>query len=125
MSSAFCRSCLELYLLSSRNVANIALLNLPLHFTRNANPSTNIVYNFGLLSPTNCIVSLSMVVIKLDICVNGYCNIFDMVSLDLKLPSIVISILLLSASILSLLVSALSLRETDICICATVDSANN
>ena len=114
-----------MYLSSSRNVANIALLNLPLHSTGNANPLTNIVYDFGLLSLTNCIVSLSVVVIELDIYVNGYCGIFDTISLDLKLPSIVVPISLLPAPILSLLVSALPLRETDTCICATADSANN
>ena len=69
--------------------------------------------------------SLSVVVIESDICVNGCCGIFDTVSLDLELPSIVVPILLLPAPILSLLVSALLLRETDICIYAIVDSAND
>ena len=109
ISSAFYRSYLELYLSSSHNVTNIALLDLFLHSTRNVNPSTNIVYDFGLLSSTNCIASLSMVIIKSNIYINGYYDIFDTVSLDLKLFSIIISILLLSTSILSLLISILSL----------------
>ena len=69
--------------------------------------------------------SLSMVVIELDICVNGCYGIFDTVSLNLKLPSIIVPVSLLPASILSLLVSALLLREIDICICAIVDFAND
>ena len=69
--------------------------------------------------------SLSVVVIESDTCVNGCCDIFDTVLLDLELLSIVIPVLLLPAPILSLLVSALSLRETDTCIYAIVDSANN
>ena len=108
-----------------RNVANTALLDLPLHFTRNVNSSTNIVYDFGLLSLTNCIALLSVVVIELDIYVNSYYDIFDVVSLNLELPFIVVPILLLSVPILSLLVSTLSLREIDIYIYAIVDSAND
>ena len=69
--------------------------------------------------------SLSVVVIESNTCVNGYCGIFDVVSLDLELPSIVVPVSLLSAPILSLLVSALPLRETDTCICATADSADD
>ena len=103
----------------------MALLNLPLHFTKNANPPTDIVYNFGLLSLTNYMALLSMVVIKLDTCVNSCYNIFDVVLLNLKLPSIVIPILLLSASILSLLVSVLPLQEIDTYIYAIVDSTND
>ena len=70
-------------------------------------------------------VSLSVVVIESDTCVNGYYGIFDAVSLDLELPSIIIPISLLPAPILSLLVSTLLLRETDTCIYATADSAND
>ena len=125
MSSAFCRSYLGSYLSSSRNVANIALLNLPLHSTRNANPFTNIIYDFGLLSSTNCIASLSVIVIELNIYVNSYYSIFDTVLLNLELPFIVISISLLSAPILSLLVSALPLREIDTYIYTIVDSTND
>ena len=125
MSSAFCRSCLGLYLSSSRNVANTALLDLPLHSTRNINPPTDIVCDFGLLSPTDYMASLSVVVIESDTYVNGYCGIFDAVSLDLELPSIVVSVSLLPTLILSLLVSALPLREIDICIYAIADSAND
>ena len=125
MSSAFYRSCLGSYLSSLRNVANTALLNLPLHSTRNANPSIDIVYDFSLLSLTNCMASLSIVVIESDIYVNGYYNIFDIILLDLELLSIIVSILLLPTSILSLLVSTLPLREIDIYIYTIVDSANN
>ena len=125
MSSAFYRSYLELYLSSSRNVANTALLDLPLHSTRNANPPTNIVCDFGPLSPTDYMASLSVIIIESDTCVNDYCGIFDTVSLDFKLPFIVVPILLLPAPILSLLVSALPLREIDIYIYAIVDSAND
>ena len=103
----------------------MALFNLLLHFTRNVNSFTNIIYNFGLLSLTNCIVSLSIVIIESNIYVNNYYDIFNMVSLDLKLLSIIISILLLSTSILSLLISTLSLREIDIYIYAIVDSTND
>ena len=106
-------------------MTNIALLNLPLYFTRNANPSTNIIYNFDLLSLTNYIVLLSIVVIELDIYINNYYNIFNTILLDLKLPSIIISILLLSASILSLLISTLLLQEIDIYIYIIVDSTND
>ena len=70
-------------------------------------------------------VSLSVVVIELDTCVNGYYGIFDVVSLDLELPSIIIPISLLPAPILSLLVSILLLREIDTCIYAIADSAND
>ena len=69
--------------------------------------------------------SLSVIVIESDICVNGCYGIFDAISLDLELPSIIVSISLLPAPILSLLVSALSLRETDTYICAIADSAND
>ena len=69
--------------------------------------------------------SLSVVVIESDIYVNSYYDIFDAVSLNLELPFIVVPILLLSAPILSLLVSTLPLRETDICIYAIADSAND
>ena len=69
--------------------------------------------------------SLSMIVIELDIYINSYYGIFDIVSLDLKLPSIVIPILLLSTPILSLLVSTLPLREIDTYIYAIVDSTND
>ena len=87
----------------------MALLNLSLHFTRNTNSLTNIVYNFDLFSSTNYIVSLSIIIIESIIYINGYYNIFNTILLDLELLSIVISILLLSTSILSLLVSTLLL----------------
>ena len=103
----------------------MTLLNLLLYFTRNINPSTNIIYNFNLLSLTNYIVSLSIVIIKSNIYINSYYNIFNTISLDLKLPSIIISILLLSTSILSLLISILLLREIDVYIYTIVDSTND
>ena len=87
----------------------MALLNLSLHSTRNVNPSTNIIYNFNSLSSTNCIASLSMIIIESNIYINSYYSIFNIILLDLKLLSIIISILLLPASILSLLISILLL----------------
>ena len=66
-----------------------------------------------------------MIIIELDIYVNSYYDIFNTISLDLKLPSIVIPILLLSAPILSLLISTLLLREIDIYIYTIIDSAND
>ena len=66
-----------------------------------------------------------MIIIESNIYINSYYSIFNIVSLDLKLLSIIIPILLLSTSILSLLVSILSLQEIDIYIYTIVDSANN
>ena len=66
-----------------------------------------------------------MIIIELNIYINDYYSIFNVVSLDLKLLSIVVSILLLPASILSLLVSILPLREIDIYIYTIVDSTND
>ena len=66
-----------------------------------------------------------MVIIESNIYINSYYSIFNIVSLDLELLSIVVSILLLPTSILSLLVSTLLLRETDIYIYAIVDSVDD
>ena len=66
-----------------------------------------------------------MVVIESNIYINGCYSIFNTVSLDLKLPSIIVSISLLSTPILSLLVSTLLLREIDTCIYTTVDSTDD
>ena len=66
-----------------------------------------------------------MIIIESNIYINSYYNIFNIVSLDLKLLSIIISILLLSTLILSLLVSTLLLQEIDIYIYIIVDSINN
>ena len=70
-------------------------------------------------------MSLSIVIIESNIYINNYYNIFDTISLDLKLLSIIISILLLSTPILSLLISILLLREIDIYIYIIVDSTND